>query len=95
MLCSPSLGESHVRSRAMTKQSWSRLTTFLASEVEAAKVLSFQEIEQILGHALPGSALRHLGQVHVNRDERGDQSSDTRRAANLHNSRVSVMVTST
>lgn len=59
MLGPPSFGESHESSRAMTKQSWSRLTTFLTSEVETAKVLSFQEIERLLGHALPGSARKH------------------------------------
>jgi len=43
----------------MTKQSWSRLTSFLASEAEPSTVLSFQQIERILGHPLPASARRH------------------------------------
>ena len=43
----------------MTKRSWSRLTTFLTSEPEASTVLSFQQIERILGHSLPASARRH------------------------------------
>jgi hypothetical protein len=59
MLGPPSFGESHAPSHAMTKQSWSRLTTFLTSEAETTKVLSFQEIERILGHALPASARQH------------------------------------
>lgn len=44
----------------MTKRSWSRLTTFLTSEPEASTVLSFQQIERILGHSLPASARRHV-----------------------------------
>ena len=43
----------------MTKASWSRLTTFLTSEAEVSTVLSFQQIERILGHALPASAYKH------------------------------------
>jgi hypothetical protein len=44
----------------VTKRSWSRLTTFLTSEPEASTVLSFQQIERILGHSLPASARRHV-----------------------------------
>lgn len=43
----------------MTKQSWSRLTAFLAADAEPSTVLSFQQIERILGHPLPESARRH------------------------------------
>jgi hypothetical protein len=43
----------------MAKKSWSRLTTFLTSEPEPSTVLSFQQIERILGHALPVSAHKH------------------------------------
>mgnify|MGYP001796906180 CR=1 FL=1 len=43
----------------MTKQSWSRLTTFLTAEAEASTVLSFQQIERIIEHALPASASNH------------------------------------
>jgi hypothetical protein len=43
----------------MTKSSWARLTSFLASEAEPSIVLSFQQIERILGHPLPASARRH------------------------------------
>jgi hypothetical protein len=43
----------------VTRQSWSRLTTFLESEPDRATVLSFQQIERILGHSLPASAHRH------------------------------------
>jgi hypothetical protein len=44
---------------ALTKASWSSLTTFLKSEAEVSTVLSFQQIERILGHALPTSAHKH------------------------------------
>jgi len=44
----------------LTKQSWSRLTAFLASDAEPSTVLSFQQIERILGHPLPASARRHV-----------------------------------
>jgi len=35
------------------------LTTFLESEPERATVLSFQQIERILGHGLPAAAHQH------------------------------------
>jgi len=44
---------------ALSRASWSRLTTFLTSEAEVSTVLSFQQIERILGHALPASAHKH------------------------------------
>ena len=44
---------------ALTRASWSSLTTFLTSEAEVSTVLSFQQIERILGHALPASAHKH------------------------------------
>jgi hypothetical protein len=44
---------------ALTKQSWSRLTTFLVSEAKPSTVLSYQQIERILGHPLPASARKH------------------------------------
>jgi len=44
---------------ALTRASWSSLTTFLTSEAEVSTVLSFQQIERILGHALPPSAHKH------------------------------------
>ncbi len=46
---------------ALTRASWSSLTTFLTSEAEVSIVLSFQQIERILGHALPASAHKHAG----------------------------------
>ena len=44
---------------ALTRASWSSLTTFLTSEAEVSTVLSFQQIERILGHELPPSAHKH------------------------------------
>ena len=43
----------------MIRHSWSRLTTFLECEPERATVLSFQQIERILGHSLPAAAHQH------------------------------------
>jgi hypothetical protein len=43
----------------MTRKSWSRLTTFLEAEAKLSTVLSFQQIERIIEHALPASAYNH------------------------------------
>jgi hypothetical protein len=43
----------------LTRQSWSRLTTFLLSEAEPSTVLSLQQIERIIEHPLPASAYNH------------------------------------
>jgi len=44
---------------ALTRASWFRLTAFLTSEAEPLTVLSFEQIERILGHALPTAARKH------------------------------------